>query len=128
MADNRRMRVLVADDDRQMSQLLCAMLRSAGHNATPAFDGASTLMAAMRSPAPDLIVLDLAMPAGSGQVTLSKLKQSSRTNQIPVLVVTASKDPKAHDEVLALGASAYLEKPVSPDNFIAAVEAFGTSA
>jgi DNA-binding response OmpR family regulator len=121
------MRVLVADDDRQMSQLLCAMLRSAGHNATPVFDGASTLMAAMRTPAPDLIVLDLAMPAGTGQETLTKLKRSSRTNQIPVLVVSASRDPRAHDDVLALGANAYLEKPVSPDNFIAAVEAFGSS-
>jgi DNA-binding response OmpR family regulator len=119
------MRVLVADDDRTMSQLLCAMLRSAGHQPTPAFDGASTLMAAMRAPAPDLIVLDLAMPAGSGQVTLTKLKQSSRTNQIPVLVVSASKDAATQDEVLKLGASAFLEKPVSPDTFIDAVEAFG---
>jgi DNA-binding response OmpR family regulator len=119
------MRVLVAEDDRQMSQLLCAMLRSAGHQPTPVFDGASTLMAAMRTPAPDLVVLDLAMPAGTGQETLMKLKRSSRTNQIPVLVVSASLDAKAHDDVLALGANAYLEKPVSPDNFIAAVEAFG---
>lgn len=119
------MRVLVADDDRQMSQLLCAILQAAGHQPVPAYDGASTMMAAMRSPAPELIVLDLQMPAGDGQTTLAKLKQSSKTALIPVLVVSASKDPKTHDNVRALGAAAFLEKPVSPDTFIDAVEAFG---
>lgn len=83
------------------------------------------MMAAVRAPVPELIVLDLNMPAGTGQVTLTKLKQSSRTTQIPVLVVSASKDPAVKADVLALGASAYLEKPVSPDNFIAAIEAIG---
>lgn len=122
------MRILVADDDRQMSLLLCQMLQSAGHRPTPAYDGASTLMAAMRSPSPDLIVLDLQMPAGDGQSTLAKLKQSSRTALIPVLVVSATKDPLMHDKVLALGAAAFLEKPVSPDLFIDAVEAFGPHA
>jgi two-component system cell cycle response regulator DivK len=119
------MRVLVADDDRVMSQLLCAMLEAAGHKAIPAFDGASTLMAAMRTPAPDLIVLDLAMPAGDGPTTLTKLKASSKTALIPVLVVSGSPDAGAHDSVRALGAAAYLQKPVSADTFIDAVEAFG---
>ncbi len=119
------MRVLVAEDDRQMSQLLCAMLQSAGHRPMPAYDGASALMAAMRAPAPDLIVLDLQMPAGDGPTTLSKLKQSSKTALIPVIVVSATKDPAVQQEVLGKGAIVFLEKPVNPDNFIAAVEAFG---
>ncbi len=121
------MRVLVAEDDRAMSQLLCAMLQSAGHRAMPAFDGASAMMAAMRVPPPDLIVLDLQMPAGDGPTTLKKLKASAKTSLIPVLVVTGSKDPNARDSVRTLGAAAYLEKPVSADTFIDAVEAFGTS-
>ncbi len=119
------MRILVADDDRQLSNLLCQILQAAGHKAFPAFDGASTLMAAMRSPAPDLIVLDLQMPAGDGQTTLSKLKASSKSASIPVLVLTASTDPKMHDRVRQLGAAAYLQKPIDPDTFVDAVEAFG---
>ena len=121
------MRVLIAEDDRQMSELLCAIVRSAGHKPAPAFDGASALMAAMRAPQPDLIILDLNMPAGTGQVTLSKLKASSRTTQIPVIVVSATKDQATRDEVRTLGAETFLEKPVSPDNLIAAIEAFGES-
>lgn len=119
------MRVLVAEDDRAMSQLLCAMLQSAGHQAVPAFDGASALMAAMRTPAPDLIVLDLAMPAGDGPTTLGKLKMAAKTSLIPVLVVSATKDEATKTAVRGLGAAAYLEKPVTADTFIAAVEAFG---
>lgn len=121
------MRVLVADDDRVMSQLLCAMLQSAGHRAVPAYDGASALMAAMRAPPPDLIVLDLYMPAGDGHTTLAKLKQSSKTALIPVIIVSGEKDPHIQAELKAAGAITFLEKPVNPDNFIAAVEAFGPS-
>jgi CheY-like chemotaxis protein len=108
-----------------MSQLLCAMLQEAGHQAFPAFDGASALMAATRAPVPDLIVLDLQLPAGDGNATLLKLKKSARTTQIPVLVVSGSTDPQAQERVRRLGAAAFLAKPVSPDTFIDAVEAFG---
>lgn len=119
------MRILVADDDRQLSTLLCEVLRSGGHTAVPAFDGASTMMAAMRSPAPDLIVLDLQMPAGDGHATLSKLKQSSKTTAIPVLVLTATADPAARERVRKHGAAAFLQKPVDPAAFLDAVKAFG---
>ena len=108
-----------------MSQLLCAMLQAAGHRAMPAYDGASAMMAAMRAPAPDLIVLDLQMPAGDGPTTLTKLKQSSKTALIPVIVVSATKDAAIQQEMKDKGAITFLEKPVNPDNFIAAVEAFG---
>ena len=119
------MRILVAEDDRAMSQLICALLRSAGHQPMPAFDGASTMMAAMRSPAPELIVLDLQMPAGDGPTTLTKLRQSSKTALIPVVAISATTDAKQHEEIRALGAATFLQKPLNPDTFIDAVEAFG---
>lgn len=122
------MRILVADDDRQFSTLACQMLMAAGHQAFPAFDGASALMAAMRTPAPDLIVLDLQMPAGDGTTTLTKLKQSSKTAMIPVVVVSATTDTAMHDKVRMMGAAGFLAKPINPDTFIDAVEAFGPPA
>ena len=122
------MRILVADDDRQFSTLACQMLMAAGHQAFPAFDGASALMAAMRTPAPDLIVLDLQMPAGDGTTTLTKLKQSSKTAMIPVVVVSATTDTAMHDKVRMIGAAGFLAKPINPDTFIDAVEAFGPPA
>lgn len=82
-------------------------------------------MAAMRTPPPDLIVLDLAIPAGDGQTTLGKLKAAAKTSLIPVIIVSANKDEATRANVRALGAAAFLEKPVSADTFIDAVEAFG---
>lgn len=121
------MRVLVAEDDRQMSQLLCTILNSAGHRPITAYDGATTLMTAMRAPVPDLIVLDLGLPAGTGQLTLANLRQSSRTALIPVLVVSASSDQATEEQVRALGATAFLAKPVTPESFLSAVEAAGAA-
>lgn len=63
------------------------------------------------------------MPVGTGQVTLEKLKRSSKTTQIPVLVVSAATDDATRTEVMAMGAGAFLAKPVTLDDFIAAVEA-----
>jgi len=119
------MRVLVADDDRVLSLLLCKILQAAGHQPIPAYDGASALMAAMRSPAPQLIVLDLQMPAGDGQTTLTKLKSSAKTALIPVVVLSATTDALTQSSVRALGAATFLEKPVDPDTFIDVIEAFG---
>lgn len=117
------MRVLVADDDRQFSTLACQMLMAAGHQAFPAFDGASAMMAAMRTPAPDITLLDLQMPAGDGTTTLTKLKQSAKTAIIPVLIVSATSDAAMQDRVRMMGAAGFLAKPLDPDTFIDAVEA-----
>jgi len=119
------MRVLVAEDDKVMSQLICATLMGAGHQAIPAFDGASTMMAAIRKPPPDVIVLDLQMPAGDGAATLTKLKASTRTALIPVVVVSGTKDPKLRDSVRGLGAATFIEKPIVPEEFLAVVEGYG---
>lgn len=119
------MRVLVADDDRQLSTLLCQILQSAGHKAFPAFDGASTMMAAMRTPTPDLILLDLQMPAGDGQTTLAKLKASAKTTGIPVVVLSATSDSLTQTQVRALGAATFVAKPIDADTFIDVIEAFG---
>lgn len=124
-AELPQMRILVADDDRQFSQLACQILMAAGHQAFPAYDGASALMSAMRSPAPELIVLDLQMPAGDGTTTLTKLKQSAKTALIPVLVVSATADATMPDKVRMMGAASFLAKPIDPDTFIDAIEAFG---
>lgn len=119
------MRVLVAEDDKAMSQLLCGALLSAGHQPIPVFDGASAMMAAIRAPAPDVIVLDLQMPAGDGVTTLTKLKASTRTALIPVVVLSASQDLKVRESVRALGAATFLEKPIAPEYFVEVVEAYG---
>ena len=115
------MRILVADDDRELSKLICTLLAGAGHQAFPAFDGASTMMAAMRVPQPNLIILDVRMPAGDGQLTLTKLKQAGKTAAIPVLVLTAVDDPTVREEMMGKGAIAFMQKPFEPEDLLATV-------
>jgi CheY-like chemotaxis protein len=116
------MRILVADDDRVISLLLCGILRDGGHQTLAAFDQMQTLMFAMRSPAPQLIILDLNMPGGEGGETLRRLKQSARTSHVPVIVVSGTQDADAPARVNALGGAAFLPKPVNRDALIAEIE------
>lgn len=121
------MRILVAEDDKVISLQICSLLKKSGYAPTPVFDSMQALMVAMRTPPPDLIVLDIGLPGGTGIETLRKLKASSRTHSIPVVVVSATIDPTHADEVLDLGATAFLSKPVDPAELRAAVtEAVGS--
>jgi DNA-binding response OmpR family regulator len=113
------MRILVADDDMVMSQLICAIVREAGHEPMPAFDAMQTVMFAMRSPAPALIILDISMPGGTGVEALRKLKRSAKTSMIPVVVLSGSTDAGMPAQVKALGAVDYLPKPIEPESLLA---------
>ncbi|MEO7456155.1 MAG: response regulator transcription factor [Gemmatimonadaceae bacterium] len=116
------MNILVADDDKILSSVICAILSDAGHIAVPAYDSMQTMMFVMKKP-PDLVVLDINMPGGTGLDVLRRLKMSSKTKAVPVVVLTANTDSKLPDEARALGATNFLMKPVDPDALLAAVQA-----
>jgi CheY-like chemotaxis protein len=107
-------RILIADDDRVIAQLVAAVVREAGHVPVHAYDAMQTVMFAMRAPAPDLIVLDINMPGGTGLEALHKLKRSARTSQIPVVVLSGSIDQSLPSKVKELGAAGFLTKPIDP--------------
>jgi CheY-like chemotaxis protein len=117
-----RMNILVADDDRTLSHLICSLLRDRGHVATAVFDSMQALMVAVRKPSPDLILLDIHMPAGTGLLVLEKLRASPRTASIPVIVITGTVDPEAARRAEALGAVGFLAKPIDPEAFLSLVQ------
>ena len=116
------MRILVADDDRLMSELICAVVREAGHTPVPAFDAMQTLMFAIRPPQPGLIILDINMPGGTGLEALRKLKLSARTSPIPVIVLSGSTELDMPQQVKGLGADEFLSKPINPDVLMLAIQ------
>lgn len=103
-------RVLIADDDRVLTHLLSARLRAKGWKVDIALDAMQAVMFAMRA-TPDVITLDINMPGGTGIEALRKLKQSARTQQIPVVVVSGSIEARDEPAVKELGAAAFLRKP-----------------
>ena len=115
------MKILVADDDRVLSQLVCSVVRQAGHTPIAAFDAMQALMFAIRPPMPALIILDINMPGGTGLEALKKLKLSARTAPIPVVVLTGSEEADMPDQVKALGATEFVAKPIDPDALTAVI-------
>lgn len=119
--------VLLADDDKVQTLMLSAQLRAEGYRVEAAFDATQTFTSAIRTP-PDAIVLDIQMPAGTGMLALERLKASTKTSHIPVIVLSGSTDPKAEAEVRARGADVYLSKPVDvPELLGTLARVLGTS-
>jgi CheY-like chemotaxis protein len=114
-------RILVADDDRIVVTLIAGLLRGKGHEVVPVFDAMQAIMFAMRTPAPDAIILDINMPGGTGVEAIKRLKVSLNTALIPVIVLSGTTDPQMPAKVKALGADAFLSKPVDAAALFAAL-------
>jgi CheY-like chemotaxis protein len=117
------MLVLIADDDQVTVQLLSSVLKANGYDVRAAYDSLQAVTLAMREP-PDAIILDIAMPAGGGWSVLQRLKTSSKTRAIPVVVLTALTDPSLPEHAKRLGADAFLTKPVDPGQLRTALARF----
>ena len=116
----RSLSVLLADDDKVQTLMLSSLLRTKGYRVDAAYDATQTFTSAIRTH-PDVIVLDIQMPGGTGMVVLERLKASTKTSQIPVIVLSGSTDPQAGAAVKELGADEYLAKPVDVDQLLEAL-------
>jgi CheY-like chemotaxis protein len=83
--------VLVADDDPDHLELACLQLESSGYRVTRAVDGDAALRLA-RAERPDICVFDVVMPGMRGHEVLRALREDAATEQIPVVLVTATLD------------------------------------
>ena len=115
------MKVMIADDDKELCQLLGTVLRSKGHEVVFAFDAAQALVLA-KNHSPDVIALDINMPGGTGVGALEKLKLNMKTSMIPVLVITASTDAQTSEKVQQIGAAEFMQKPLDVEEFCTALE------
>jgi two-component system alkaline phosphatase synthesis response regulator PhoP len=120
--------VLVVDDEQDILTFLRAALEDAGFNVDTANDGREALEA-VKKKKPDFISLDLVMPGGTGIAFLHALRRNKKWINIPVMVVTGhARDElgradleKALEGKLLSGPRVYLEKPVTPTTYVAAV-------
>ena len=113
------MKVLIADDDRDLLALIGFTLAQAGYLAVKAGDGPNALKA-FESEAPDLVVLDINMPGMSGFQVCEAIRKTSR---VPVMILTARGEEEDLVKALELGADDYLTKPFSPRTLLARVKA-----
>lgn len=102
--------ILVADDDRVLAQLLSSRLTKTNYTVVVSYDAIHAFMTAMKL-APSAVILDINMPGGTGLQVLKRLKSSTKTSLIPVIVLSGSLDPAEVQSVIDLGADEFLGKP-----------------
>lgn len=114
-------RILIADDDRELADLLAEYLRREGFEVDLAHDGEAAL-ARLRAPGqrPDLLILDVMMPGRDGLDTLRELRVRHR---LPVIMLSARGEPVDRVVGLELGADDYLAKPCLPRELLARIRA-----
>jgi CheY-like chemotaxis protein len=113
--------ILIVDDDPEMRQALQIRLRANGYDVHCAEDGVRAISEAHKH-TPDLIVLDLGLPAGDGFVVLDRLKTNLNLSSIPVIVLSGRDRMGNQERALKAGARAFLQKPVTNSQFIAVIQ------
>lgn len=114
-------KIMIIEDDKAISDSLSKSLSDSGFEVMAVFDAyQGTKFAYEKNP--DLIILDLMLPAGGGLTTLKNIRLSTKTKSIPVAVLTGAQDEELKSKVIKEGVSVYLEKPVELDKLIAAIK------
>ncbi len=115
-------RVLVADDDRDIRDLVAFKLGQAGYQVETAEDGAQAL-ARVRSAPPALVVLDVMMPGLSGMDVARQLRADAQTASVPIIMLTAKAQEADVESGFAVGVDDYVIKPFSPRELLSRVRA-----
>lgn len=110
-------KVLIVDDDPVLRRTFHSALHVAGFEVAFAGDAMSAL-SQTRAFSPDLIVLDLGLPAGGGFTFLERLQQFPQFSLIPVVVVSGQDRSANEPRAKAAGVAAYVEKPAAPDKIV----------
>ncbi|HKQ82446.1 MAG TPA: response regulator transcription factor [Steroidobacteraceae bacterium] len=113
------MKILSADDDKDLLALIAFTLSQAGYLVVKASDGA-TAIRLFDAEAPDLVILDINMPGASGFQVCEAVRSKSR---VPVMMLTVRGEEEDLVKALELGADDYLTKPFSPRTLLARVKA-----
>jgi two-component system, OmpR family, KDP operon response regulator KdpE len=114
-----RSRILVVDDETQITRVLKTTLNSQGYEVKTASDGESALSLAVDW-IPDLIVTDLSMPGMTGIELCRSVRERS---QVPIIVLSVRGEEKTKIEALDAGADDYVTKPFSANELLARVRA-----
>jgi CheY-like chemotaxis protein len=113
--------VWVIEDNDQNFELIDFLLEEAGHRVARARDG-EELGRMLAGDPPDLILLDMNLPTGSGLDLLAELRGRERFRSVPVVAVTAHAMHGDRERFLAAGCDGYLSKPIDTATFVRTIE------
>lgn len=116
--DNKK--ILMVEDDQDFVRLLAMALRAQQYEITIAGDAITAVSEAKKS-RPDVILLDIGLPAGDGLVVMERLNKTPGVSGTPIIVVSARDPATNKDHAIQCGAFAYFQKPADQDELLASI-------
>jgi CheY-like chemotaxis protein len=113
--------VLLIDDDNIFLLTIGVRLKSMGYTVCAAKDAVNAISAVHKNN-PDVIVLDVSLPAGDGFMVAERLQKLISTAATPIIFVTASENPGLRERAMKVGAVAFLKKPLDATTLADAIE------
>jgi DNA-binding response OmpR family regulator len=114
-------KILVVEDDKAIALALSVRLKAHGHEVSVSYDAMGGLIQA-RQNKPDLVLLDIGMPAGGGFGLAEKMQNLPGVAGTPFIFLTASSKPEYRTRAMELGAAAYFSKPFDSKALLDAIE------
>lgn len=114
-------KIVVVEDDQDIGRALTVRLKAAGYEVRIATDGSSGIKAVVDEN-PDVILLDISMPAGGGFFVAENVQRRPALSHIPIVFITASKAPGLRAKAFELGATAFLQKPFRSEELLQTIE------
>jgi DNA-binding response OmpR family regulator len=117
-------KILIAEDERDIRDLITFTLKFAGHEVIATANGEEAFQTAISmDPKPDLILMDVRMPKMTGYEACQSLKAEKSTQNIPVVFLSAKGQESEVKTGLEVGAEEYILKPFSPDQLVEHIKA-----
>ncbi len=114
-------KVLVVDDEADIVKTVSLRLKSRGYEVVTAMDGVQATNVAFREK-PDVIILDIGMPAGDGHTVAKRLAESVQTFDTPIIFLTARVNENDYQRAFEEGVSKYIAKPYKPEELLSSVD------
>lgn len=114
-------KILIADDDPDIVKLLSSRFKANGYDVVEAQNGVWVVVKALKEN-PDLIVLDINMPAGNGVSVFEQLKKHIQTLFTPVIFITGYPSYEVRNQVVEMGADGFISKPFDAEELLFKVE------
>jgi DNA-binding response OmpR family regulator len=110
-------KILIVDDEPDVIKMLGVRLKASGYEIISAQDGVQAVSIAHKEK-PDMIILDIKMPAQDGYTVYENLKMAASTNLIPIIFLTALPPQEVEKKVKELGADGYISKPFEAEDIL----------
>ena len=114
--------VLIIDDDTTFGRVVSNHLAGHGYEVSLALDGVSGLKRAFQK-RPDLVLLNLILPAGGGEIILANIRKSPESGAVPIFVMSSLlSSKKLEEKARELGAQGFISKPIDPEDLLYIIE------